>query len=142
MPGPHPDHNDLVSFGPTNTDTRAFAIGLWATEVVLFAGVVAGLTVLRGVDPLINVGVACGALAWFLAFYAVVLRGRLRPLPGVGLRVVAVVGVLVFAAAMVAALSGAWPVSVGTAVALFGLGQAALVAAYAGRMFRWGRAAA
>jgi hypothetical protein len=136
---PDPDHSDRVSFGPTNTDTRAFARGLWGVQVVLFAGLITGLTVLRDIDPTINVGVACGSLAWSVALYAIVLRGRLRPRPRAGLRGLAVVGVLAFAAGLVAALSGAWPVSISTAAALFVLGQVALVGAYFGRMFRWGR---
>ena len=144
MTEPHREpRSDLVSFGPTVDDTRAFTVGLWATETLLFALLLAGLTVLRGLGDTVNVLVAVAGIVWFAAVTAVVLRGRLQQVPGPGRRILAIVAALAFAAWLVIFIMSA---SAGNLsfraqlvfdiVGVF-LESAALVSAYFARMFRW-----
>lgn len=138
--------SDLVSFGPTVTDTRGFTVGLWATEILLFALILAGFTVLQPLGDSVRVLTACGAMAWLASVTAIVLRGRLQPVPGILRRVVGVVAVIGFAAwlTVVLALARQGGLRLEVVVLLDAVGvvlqTAALVAAYFARMFRWGRA--
>jgi hypothetical protein len=139
------DPGDLVSWGPTVDDSRAFTLGLWATQTVLFALVVSGFTVWRGLGDSFTVFVACAALVWFAAVTAIVLRGRLQPSPGPTRRAIALVACVVLAVWFggYVALAAQGSLTSGTKVALDSLGVvlefAALVSSYAARMFRWNR---
>lgn len=137
MEGQHGDAGELddrVSFGPTVTDTRRFTVGLWSTEVLLSALVLAGVLLRSSPEPLLRVGAACLDLVWLVASYAIVLRGRLQPMPRVDRRIVAVVACLALGSWAVAfAVSTTWPVAVIGLV----IWMASLLMAYRARMFRW-----
>lgn len=136
---------DLVSYGPTNDDSPGFAIGLWSSEALLFAAVLGGFTVLRPLGDLVNVVTALASMLLFVALYAIILRGRLRPPSRSASRyVVRILAVVLLLAAAVAitllgvrtAAGAATGELVLAAVGAWALGQAALVAAYFTRMFR------
>lgn len=139
----HEEPSDLVSFGPTVDDSPTFTVGLWGLEILFFAVLVAGLTLFRGISDQVNVLVACAGMGWFVAVTAIVLRGRLQPIPGAGRRVLAVIAVAAFAVWLVAIVwaSTAGRLAFGGVAILAGAGvlleTAALVAAYRARMFRW-----
>jgi len=145
MTEPRRPRSDLVSFEPEVDDSRGFTIGLWSTETVLFALVLAGFTVLRGQSVAVTVLVACAAMLWFVSVTAIVLRGRLQPRPGIGRRILAVAAVALFAGwlAVFVTLGSVGGLAVARVLAFDAvgllLGSGALVAAYVGRMFRWGR---
>lgn len=136
---------DLVSYGPTNDDSRGFTIGLWTAESVLFAAVLGGFTVLRPLGDLVNVVTALASMLLFVALYAIGSRGRLRP-PSRSARryVVRILAVVLLLAAVIALTLLGTSTAAGTpagdlvlpAVVAWTLGQAALVTAYFSRMFR------
>ncbi|GAA4264773.1 hypothetical protein [Frondihabitans peucedani] len=140
--------SDLVSFEPRVDDTRAFTIGLWTSEILLFSGLVAGLTLFRDAGDGVRVGTACAGMGLFVAVTAIVLRGRLQLRPGVGRRIAAVLALVALAAWTVAVIlvssvsaSASPSPAVARTIGLDTVGlvvqTAALVAAYRARMFRW-----
>lgn len=134
-------HSSRVALPGQADDSRAFTVGMWIAESLLFTAALLGFAVFRGASDAVAVGTAFAGLLWVVAFLAVYYRGVLRPKPSARVRVVAVGAGVLFAAWIAAAIVIVPGGGLGDRLVVVGFGVACHVAflraAFLARMFHW-----